>query len=191
MKAVILNGANKDDAVLSDVQKIIYDELGAMKWEAESFLLHEIKIAACQGDFGCWIKRPGTCIIKDAGPGIAEAVINSNMVLLLSPLTFGGYSAELKKMADRLLCLISPLFMKIGGEFHHRKRYRRYPVMIGVGILEKTDEESGEIFKKLVRRNALNFHAPYSASEIIVSNEDRESIQAKIRKLFGAKEVRQ
>ncbi len=191
MKAVILNGSNKDDSVLFNVQKIIYDELGSIKWEAESFILHEIKIAACQGDFGCWVKTPGVCIMKDDGQDIAGAFINSDMTVLLSPVTFGGYSAELKKAVDRLICIVSPLFTKIGGEFHHRKRYSRYPILIGIGVIEKADEESGEIFKKLVSRNAINFHAPHSASEIIMSNEDTEIIQAKIRKLFRAKEVRQ
>jgi hypothetical protein len=32
--------ADKDDSVLSDAEKIIYDELGT-EWEAESFILHE------------------------------------------------------------------------------------------------------------------------------------------------------
>ncbi len=40
MKAVILNGSNKYDSVLFNVQKIIYDELG-IEWEVESFILHE------------------------------------------------------------------------------------------------------------------------------------------------------
>jgi multimeric flavodoxin WrbA len=189
MKAVILNGANQGDSGLIRIQKIICDELNALDWESEPFLLRDITIAACQGDFGCWLKTPGICIIKDSGRDIAGEAINSDMVILLSPVTFGGYSAELKKALDRIICLMSPFFMKINGEFHHKKRYRRYPGLIGVGVLEKPDEESRQIFKTLVNRNAVNFHAPYEAAEVLLIDEEFDSMKAKIRKLLSTAEV--
>jgi len=49
------------------------------------------------GCFGCWNKTPGTCVMKDDSAKIAKAVVNSDLLIFLTPITFGGYSSELKK----------------------------------------------------------------------------------------------
>ncbi|MFZ3171799.1 MAG: hypothetical protein WA118_07460 [Carboxydocellales bacterium] len=38
----------------------------------------------------CWLKAPGICIIDDAGRNIAQAVIGSDLLVILSPVTFWG-----------------------------------------------------------------------------------------------------
>jgi multimeric flavodoxin WrbA len=44
---------------------------------------------------------PGECVIKDAGCDVARDVSHSDLVILLTPMSFGGYSSELKKAVDR------------------------------------------------------------------------------------------
>lgn len=184
MKALILNGSNKDDQTSETAQQIIIEELHGMKWEVKTLILRDMKIAPCMGCFGCWVETPGRCVIDDMGRDIAMSFIQSDLTILLTPVTFGGYSSELKKGLDRSIGLIMPFFTKIGGEVHHKPRYKKYPSLMGIGVLSKKDEESERIFKTLVQRNAINFHAPAYAAGTILRESGEDDIRSSIGSLF-------
>lgn len=185
-KATILNGAGEGDPVIARLERGLTDLLHASAWDVESIPLCEKKIAPCMGDFGCWEKTPGVCVLKDDAIEVARDVINSGLVVLVTPVTFGGYSSHLKKALDRMICLMSPLLTRIGREFHHKKRYGRYPALIGLGVLKKPDRESERIFKTLVTRNAVNLHAPRSAAATVVCGADEGKMTLEIRALLSA-----
>lgn len=124
------------------------------------FRLRDVEIAPCRGCFACWVKTPGICIVDDAAREIAQAVARSDLLVYVTPVTFGGYSSELKKGVDRLIPLILPYFTFVGREVHHIRRYRHYASLLAVGVLPRPDEIQERIFRKLVRRNSINFHAP-------------------------------
>lgn len=190
MKAVILNGSENGDAALDGVHQIIVDELTNMAWEVEPFILHELEIRHCVGCFGCWMQTPGVCVIDDAGRDVARAIIQSDLVVYLTPVTFGGYSSQLKKALDRSICLVTPFFTRVNGEIHHPPRYERYPRIVGVGVLPRADEESERIFTTLVGRNAINTHALAHAGRVILSSLGEGEIRKEIQTLFQAVEVR-
>lgn len=167
MKALILDGDCADQCTTAPVHAFLVDLLTQMGWLVESLVLHEQKIAYCLGCFECWTTTPGLCRIDDAGRDVAAAVIHSDLVIYLTPVTFGGYSSVLKKAIDRNICLISPLFTKIGGEVHHQARYEEYPVIVGVGILPQPDPVQTAIFTKLIQRNAINMHAPLHDAVVV------------------------
>lgn len=123
-------------------------------------MLRDERLAFCQGCFECWTKTPGVCRADDAGRTIAQATIGSHLAVWLTPVTFGGYSSQLKKAVDRLIGLISPFFALIDGETHHEPRYERYPAMLVLGHLPEFDPEQARVFVHLAHRNAINLHAP-------------------------------
>jgi hypothetical protein len=185
VKAVILDGARNNDNALDSVHDIIVDELTNIGWEVESYALREHKIGHCVGCFGCWVKTPGSCRFNDAGRAIARQFKQSDLSVLFTPVTFGGYSAELKKALDRaLIGLVCPFFMKINGELHHKPRYNRYPRLMGVGVLPHADKEKEKIFKTLVKRNALNLHIPAHIAGVIVSDQGAGKSRKQIQSLF-------
>jgi len=143
----------------------------------------------CAGCFGCWVQTPGVCLIDDAARDIARAVIQSDLVIYLTPVTFGGYSSELKKVLDRLICLILPFFTQIDGEVHHQPRYERYPRLLGLGLLPRPDDEAAEVFSRLVARNAINLHAPAHAAGVVNERQDAEALRLKIQELLKTLEV--
>ncbi len=191
MKAVILNGSGKEGEELESIYNIIVNELIGIEWEIESFILRDLKIAYCLGCFECWVKTPGVCRLNDDGREIARQFIQSDLSILFTPVTFGGYSAELKKALDRIICLILPFFMKTHGEIHHKPRYERYPRLMVVGVLPQADEESERIFKTLVNRNALNLNPPAHVGGIVLSSQDVEEIRTEIQSFLAAVGVMQ
>jgi Multimeric flavodoxin WrbA len=166
LKTVILDGSSHDSPLATVNQEIasIIDDRG---WLVEQYHLYNENIATCTGCFGCWLKTPGECVVNDKGREIAKKVIQSDLVVILTPITFGGYSYHVKKMLDRFIPNILPFFTQVDGEIHHQPRYEKNPSLLAIGYLKENNTESGDIFKKLVERNAINFYSPIHRAEIL------------------------
>ena len=189
MTAVILNGAGKNDKAVDDIQEMLVEELSGLNRDTKPFILRELNITHCVGCFGCWVKTPGVCRFDDDGRKIAEETIHSDLSIWLTPVTFGGYSSELKKALDRIICLLSPFFTKINGETHHKLRYDRYPRLMAIGVLPDKDPESEAIFRTLIARNALNFHSVSHSGGIVYHNQKAVEQRKTIQSLLTAVEV--
>lgn len=179
MKALILNGEEVDGLSLKHISKSIKEELRSCDFEVEEILLKEKEISDCLGLFKCWVKTPGICIIDDYGRKAAAKLINSELVVFLTPVKFGSYSYQLKKALDRMIPLISPYFKKVKGEIHHRKRYSKYPAILAVGVMEKINQSQNKIFKELVKRNSINFHSACFEAEVFELAADFDSKKIK------------
>ncbi|MFX1520592.1 MAG: flavodoxin family protein [Promethearchaeota archaeon] len=184
METLILNGLKKEDNASHMVYEVLKNELEVLGYNVTSVILYDTEVADCLGCFDCWARTPGICIRDDLGRDIARMTVQSDILVLLTPVVFGGYSSELKKALDRLIPIISPFFRKYKGETHHKARYEKYPRFIGVGILPQYDEEKEKIFKTLVKRNSLNFFSPVYSTGIIISSEGTEKIREEIKKIL-------
>lgn len=188
MNAVILDGSRSQESPLVIINQEVTLKLEKKGWNVDNIHLCQEKIATCMGCFGCWLKTPGICIINDKGQEIAKKVIRSDLTVFLTPITFGGYSYQLKKMVDRLIPNILPFFTVIDGEIHHQARYDKNPNMMVIGYLPQPDTENENIFTKLVERNAINMHSPHYHAEII-SGDMRGIELSKISNFLENKEV--
>ncbi len=159
----------------------LIEAMGEADLNAEIIALRDLRIAPCQGCFGCWIQTPGECVIPDAGRDVACTVIQSDLAVFLTPVTFGGYSSTLKKAVDRLIPLFSPYFRRGRGEVHHQPRYRRHPRLIGVGLLDRSDPEAETVFAQLVERNAINLRAPAHAAVVVRTDEEPAVLRQRVR----------
>ena len=171
MKALILNGANVLQDMAGAVEEALATELARGGYVVARHDLARLEIPACKGDFGCWTVTPGVCV--QAGPhrDIARDLIQSELVVWLTPVTFGGYSASLKRQLDHCVPLISPFFARVDGETHHRPRYQRFPSVLAIGLSERPDGAARQVFERLVRRNVLNMYAPHFASPVLTREE--------------------
>jgi multimeric flavodoxin WrbA len=116
---VILDGTGAGDNDLLPILNQLSRAFNAADAKVVTFPLRDMKLAHCLGCFGCWVKTPGLCVEADAGRDIAKAIVRSDVTVLFTPVTFGGYSPELKKMVDRFIQLITPFFEMDHGEVHH------------------------------------------------------------------------
>ena len=146
-----------------------------------NWTLRDEKIAYCLGCFECWTKTPGLCRIDDTGREVVESIIGGDLVIYLTPITFGGYSSELKKAVDRSIGLLSPFFTRIDGEVHHQARYDRYPSLLGIGVLPASHPVQEQIFDTLVGRNAINLHAPRHCSLVLCRSQEPAAAAAALR----------
>lgn len=173
MNILILDGF---PAAYSRVQDLLLEVQASQGGEYIS--LAKTEIQRCQGCFSCWLITPGECVLRDAGNDVARKYINSDVVILLTPVTFGGYSSVLKKALDRMIPNINGLFTKHQGETHHVRRYSKYPSLVILGVQDTADQEEADIFHELARRNSLNFYPKKMACHVFQEEKDLAHLKA-------------
>ena len=181
MKAILLDGSPAKDATGERVHTSVKNELISRGWEIQSVQLCEKKIGNCAGDFFCWIRNPGICNVADENRDIAEAIVHSDLLVYLTPVTFGGYSSTLKRMVDHQIQNVSPFFEQVNGETHHQKRYTKYPDFLAVGWLDAPNDQSEAVFRNLTHRNAINFHAMTANTGIVLTDNTEDVIQSQAK----------
>ncbi|MBN1532993.1 MAG: flavodoxin family protein [Spirochaetes bacterium] len=166
-KVTVLNGLGAGDGRYEYMLELLMSELRGVSREVSVITLREKKLTHCVGCFGCWLKTPGECVYRDDLEGILKEYIASDMVVVFTPVVFGGYSPEYKKFLDRIIPLIHPNFGFFKKEIHHKPRYDRYPRLVAVGVQDRHDEHEASLFRTLVGRNAINFHTPSFAATVV------------------------
>lgn len=184
MKVIILDGSQAQDTTGVPVRQALTDELHERGWDIEQFTLRDMKIRSCAGDFSCWVRNPGICQMDDDNRTIAAAMVGSNLMIYLTPVTFGGYSSILKRAVDHLIQNISPSFTKVGGETHHKRRYREYPDFLAIGWTDMPDVKTESIFHHLIQRNAINFYARKYASAVVIAGRNDCNLSVFMHKLL-------
>jgi len=183
-KVVILDGSGPSDQDLAPVLGVLAETLQQDGSALEVLSLKDLKLAHCIGCFGCWTRTPGICVENDAGRQVAQAFVQSDTAVLFTPVTFGGYSPELKRMTDRFIQLITPQFAIMHNEVHHPPRYTRRPRFLVVGVQRQSNPHEAEIFRTLGGRNALNLSPPSFASEVVAATDSAETLQQRFQSLL-------
>lgn len=130
--------------------------------------LSELNVASCMGCFGCWTKTPGKCVIRDDATRVYPYIAQSDHLLYVSRLAYGGYDTVMKTMLERAIP-VQQAFIRIhNGETHHVQRavVPKQATIIAYGHI--ADEEK-DIFRQLIARNAQNMS--FSSYDIIFTTE--------------------
>ena len=188
MKTLILDGSQAGDRVGSFSAATLQAEIAKRGWSSEVVVLREKKIGNCMGDFLCWFKSPGKCHVADDQLEISRKFIESDLVIFLTPITFGGYSSTLKKMVDHMIQNTLPFFATHGGEIHHLQRYERYPDVLTIGWQSEPDEQGASIFRHLAWRNSINFYAKVHGCGILSGNQEDRVMEAQLHRLLDQME---
>ena len=185
MRALLLNGGTHDGDYLDSVERHLDTTLAGAGWEVDRVVLRRSKIASCRGCFGCWIHSPGVCAIDDDARGVAQLMVNADLLLGLTPVVFGGYSAELKKALDRSIGNVLPFFIRQAGEVLHARRYPYEWRLAAVGIQDRADEVEADLFRLLVTRNARNFQCSMTGAAVLVESDPWDRSAAELTRLLG------
>ncbi|MFN0305130.1 MAG: 2Fe-2S iron-sulfur cluster-binding protein [Burkholderiales bacterium] len=170
MTVVVLNGAASSTDAVGVLCTEVERQLAAQFGTVRTFHLAGYDIGHCMGEFDCFVKTPGRCRIHDEGQEIARAVHHAELVVLLTPLRYGGYSPQLKMAVDRLLPLISPFFRKAGDMTHHALRYEHRARWAALALDDTPSPERTRLFRAFAETNALNFGSPAWGAAVVSGN---------------------
>ncbi len=71
-------------------------------WQFELIHINSLEFRPCQACDAC--AKDGRCIVKDQMQEVYPKVINSDALVVASPVTFGSLNAQLKMLIDRFQC---------------------------------------------------------------------------------------
>jgi multimeric flavodoxin WrbA len=157
MRITLLNGEPDAHSEFDRYLDDLTSRLAALEHSVTKLDLRDLDLKGCSGCFGCWVKTPGECVKRDQNAQVCRAIINSDLLLLASPITMGFTSALLKRALDQAISLVHPYIVVEGGEMHHRARYAHYPefaLLLSAG--SDADAEDIEITTAMWRRTARN-----------------------------------
>jgi multimeric flavodoxin WrbA len=120
MKVLAVNGSPKgaggNTALILDPFLKGMQEAGA---DVEIILLKDRRILPCMGDYSCWHRTPGRCIVEDDMAAILPLVASSDILVLASPVYVDGVTGPMKGFMDRIIPVVSPRFEMREGHCRH------------------------------------------------------------------------
>lgn len=170
MSIVVLDATKSND----EISKALISEIGKKGVEYSHYILEDKNIQPCRSCGACGFKSPGRCVVADDMQDVLKAVAKCSIIVMITPVRFGGYASTLKKAIDRFMPLGVPTYFVEHGRLLHPARYGRKMLLV-VGIYEGDPKEQAASFKKLVEHNAFNME--YCQRTVLVeASEDTAEI---------------
>jgi multimeric flavodoxin WrbA len=115
-------------------------------------------IHPCMCCFGCWIKTPGQCVIKDGYDNLGILHGQASRLIIISRCFYGSYSPFVHNVLDRSVPYLLPYFVTKNGETRHKRRYDN-AVTLTVHFYGAISEKEKETARKLAAANGVNHYA--------------------------------
>jgi hypothetical protein len=142
--------------LIHDLEEGEFKELLSSKIDNVTIVSDDGTIHHCIGCFGCWIKTPGACVIRDKYGDMGECLSKCNEVIIISKCFYGGFSPFVKGVMDRSISYIHPYFEIRNGEMHHKDRYNNHFDLKVWFYGENITEQEKQTAEKLIQANAIN-----------------------------------
>lgn len=180
MKALLISDKDYQTETYHRLKDLICIFLKEKGFEADLMEVGKDDLAFCMGCFGCWVKKPGECVINDMMGQINRNSVNSDVVIYLSPIIFGQFSANIKNSIDRWIPNILPFFVtRPDGSTMHPPRYNTYPREIIIGYGNELLEEDMQLFSDITKKHRRNV-------DVLIYQGDDSSINGALNKMeFG------
>lgn len=106
MKVLSIQGSPRRQGNTATVLDWVEDELRSGLHEVEHFDIADCDIGPCIEDLVCQsvMDAPG-CSVKDGGPAMFDRIMAADLVILASPVFAWGFTAQMKALVDRCICL--------------------------------------------------------------------------------------
>ena len=141
--------------LIHDLSEKEFESISA-KYEGWEIISDKGNIKPCVGCFGCWIKNPGECVIKDGYHQMGSLIHQADEVVVISRYTYGGFSSFIKNVFDKSISWVLPYFEVYEGEMHHKKRYpedKKMRFIFRGNDLTDEDRKKAEQYVNAVCRN--------------------------------------
>lgn len=146
---------------------LVIHDLSSEEWnkiednyEGWNVISNSGKIKPCIGCFGCWVKTPGRCVIKDGYERTGSLYAQAEEVVIISRFTFGGFSSFVKNVIDKSINWSQPYFEIRNNEMHHIKRYNHsFDLTVhfyGDGITKEYEEQAEKYAKAVCTNYGVN-----------------------------------
>jgi multimeric flavodoxin WrbA len=151
--------------VIHDLEKEAFSSNMLAATDDIKIISEDSPIHNCIGCFGCWVKTPAVCVIRDKYGDMGEILSKCDTVTIISKCFYGGFSPFVKNVVDRSISFVLPYFIIKNGEMHHKTRYDNHFNLQVIFYGEDITDKEKQTATKLAEANSVNLHCKdYSIS---------------------------
>lgn len=165
------------DGSVSDCGKAIQKSLENKGANSVHLPLDKAVLKPCLGCGGCETKTYKRCVFRDDGDRILPYIAQSDTLVIITPVVFGGYSYQTKLVVDKLALLGDHhYFMNKGELVKGKESDTRY---FAIGISDGCGEKEARAFEYLVNEN-LNITGWRGKAILLKSDCDANAIAGEV-----------
>ncbi len=154
MKTLIISDDSCKTATHDRIMAQLDTYFLAKGFSVDTVTVSDGMLKPCMGCFGCWIKTPGKCVIRDDIDDINRAAMNCDALVWLCPVIFGQMSANIKNALDRWLPNMLPFFVtRNDGSTMHPPRYDHYPQQLMIGYGDSLSDDDSQLFRDITEKH--------------------------------------
>ncbi len=174
MKLLLISDRDAQTESYEKIKECLWHYFDLPSCEREECSVGRGEIAPCMGCFGCWVKTPGECVIKDSIAELNKKQMNSDAVIMLIPLRFGQFGSTMKNVVDRWLPNMLPYFeIRADGSTIHPPRYPDYPKLVMIGYGSELSETKQKLFFDINKKHR-------SSVEVLFWNGDETALRGEL-----------
>lgn len=161
----ILSDDNKQN-----VGKRLYEQIKAKGLDSQYISTIGLNIKPCYSCGGCSTKTYGKCVLDDDIDPILRKVVCTDKLVFVTPVTWGSYSSNLKKVFDRTAVLGDSHYYVKKGELVKGMRCK-IKQLFAIGIKDNCSTEEKDAFYELLHENVKIMNI---SGKAFVVNEESE-----------------
>jgi multimeric flavodoxin WrbA len=136
MKVAVINGSpKKSKGYTSKILEPLIEGMREATAEVNLLYASKLKIKPCNGEFHCWYKKPGECILKDDMQSILKLLTDSDILILATPM-YIPLPGDMQNLINRLCPLFEPILENRNGrtraKFHDHVRIKKI-ILVATG----------------------------------------------------------
>lgn len=121
--------------------------------QVEHISLEGVTIKPCTNCGGCTYKTYGKCVVRDDGDWIFPKVIQSDVILFVTPIVFGSYSFPIKRLFDKFALIMERFYYIENKELVKGGMQGRKFKFFVLGSTDSLLTEEEQAFQKLHHEN--------------------------------------
>ena len=174
MKYTVINGCDYSTSMQIKAVEKIKEIIGihTTKINSQWIELSEYKLNYCMGCDYCQNVNPGLCAIDDGQNEILRKYINSDSVLIVTPIHFGCCNSITKNFIDRTEPFFLPYQVLKKGKSIMKERYDKYPELVFIGVIDSEKNDYANKFSEFVKECNLAAASPKVRIKTITNKTD-------------------
>ncbi len=114
-------------------------------------------ISNCVGCFGCWVKTPGICVLKDGYDNMGISMGNCDEMIIISECCYGSVSPFVKTVQDRAISYFHADFEIRNDMMRDKVRYDNTITLSAYFYGKDISTKEKETAIEIIKANAENY----------------------------------
>lgn len=156
-KILAVNGSHRSEKGMSEILLNTFLK-GARSAGADCEVVYpsKMKIASCKACHKCILETPGICFQKDDMQSFLEKMEDADLLVLAAPVYFDTMPSDMKRMFERLMPTLGPVFEFRDGRTYHLPVSAKKPDIVSISLCGNPERQCLESLSRTINRIVKN-----------------------------------